>query len=127
VGETKARMREHDQTRDPNDMPPLRLVRTRLDDAPTDIEAQKYRMAAGAEHHEEDDGYKSIIEAARELHLAEEERYERFSIKGDLSQFEEDIDDDDDLADFSLKSDTDLSEFNETNIYGDESFMDHLS
>lgn len=76
VGATKARMREHDHTLDPNDLPPLRLVRTRLDDAPTDIEEQKYRMAVGAEDFGGGEEFPSIIEAARDLCLADDRQDE---------------------------------------------------
>lgn len=65
VAETKARMHEHDRTRDPNDMPSLRLVTTRIDDAPTDIEEQIHRKAVGAEDFDPDD-CGSLIEAINE-------------------------------------------------------------
>lgn len=65
VGETKARMAEFDRTRDPNDTPPLRLVHTRLEDAPKDIEAQQQRKAAGAELMN-DNEYGSLIDAIKD-------------------------------------------------------------
>lgn len=73
IGETKARIQEHDRTRDPADIPPLRLVQTPLDRAPDDIEDQRLRKAAGAEHYEDEEEYGSFIDAAKEIHLAEEQ------------------------------------------------------
>jgi transposase InsO family protein len=129
IGETKAQITEFDRTRDPSDIPNLRLVQTPLDHAPDDIESQRMRKAAGAEHHEEDDGYKSIITAARELHLAEEQDEDLggYSFKAERNPFAEVDDDDDELEGYSFNKDTDLSEFNESNIFSDESFMDHLT
>lgn len=49
VGETKARMREHDRTRDPNDMPNLRVVGTPLDGQADQVARAELRHAAGAE------------------------------------------------------------------------------
>ncbi|MGV6813703.1 MAG: hypothetical protein ACWA5W_01695, partial [Phycisphaerales bacterium] len=66
VEETKARMVEFNRDRDPNDMPAMRLVHTRLDDAPTDIEEQQHRMAAGAETLDPEEGYGSLIDAITE-------------------------------------------------------------
>lgn len=62
VAETKSRMAEFDSTRDPNDMPSLRLVHTRIDNAPTDIEEQQQRVAVGAESYDPNE-FGSLIDA----------------------------------------------------------------
>lgn len=49
IGETKARMREHDRTRDPNDLPNLRVVGTPLDGQADQVAKAEQRKAAGAE------------------------------------------------------------------------------
>jgi transposase InsO family protein len=50
VGETKARMREHDRTRDPNDLPNLRVVGTPLDGQADQVARAEQRKAAGCEY-----------------------------------------------------------------------------
>lgn len=52
VGETKARIKAHDRTRDPNDIPALRIVGTRLEGQADEVERAEQRKAAGSEHDE---------------------------------------------------------------------------
>lgn len=67
VGETKARIKEHDRTRDPNDVPNLRVVRTPLDGQAEQVAKAEQRMAAGAEHDRIPEG-PSLIDAVAWLH-----------------------------------------------------------
>lgn len=49
IAETKAQLADYDRTRDPNDQPNLRLVRTNIQTTPEEVESQQQRKAAGAE------------------------------------------------------------------------------
>lgn len=120
VAETQARLEAERRDRDPNDTPPLRLVRTRLDDAPDDIEENKHRKAAGAEHYEDPDDCGSIIDAARDLHLDEESDFTAASLISSELDIEQD-----EFAGGSLCDHGDLDIETEA-IDSDLRIMDHL-
>lgn len=50
IGETKARIREHDRTKDPRDVPNLRVVGTPLDGQAEAVARAEHRKAAGSEY-----------------------------------------------------------------------------
>jgi len=120
VAETQAKLEAERKGRDPHDAPQLRLVRTRLDDAPDDIQEQKHRKAAGAEHYEDPENCGSIIEAARDQHLSEEAEFASSSlISADLDV------EHDEFATGSL-TDAEGFGFDTEEIDPDLRIMDHL-
>lgn len=121
VAETKARMVEDDRTRDPNDLPPLRLAHTRVDDAPSDIEEQQHRKAVGAEMVDPDE-FGSIIDAVRDLHLQDEIGFVDSSTIESIDQIECDGEE------FSPESFIDIAnqEFDNDLHDADLRIMDHL-
>lgn len=80
IGQTKARMREHDRTRDPRDMPNLRVVGTPLDGQADQIARAEQRKAAGAEH----DPMPSLIDAVAWLHTGPQDAQHRAGGHTDL-------------------------------------------
>jgi transposase InsO family protein len=64
VGREKARIREHDRTKDPRDLPNLRVVGTALDGQAEQVAKAEQRMAAGAEHVTQ--SRMSLLDAIRE-------------------------------------------------------------
>ena len=122
VGETKARLFEHDRTRDPKDMPPLRLVHTRIDDAPDDIESHKLRTAVGAEQFMDPDECGSIIEAARDLHQQDEAEF----VSASLTEFRDEHAGGDEFAEGGLAHNFDLDIDTDDGHGDDLRIMDHL-
>lgn len=81
IGKEKARACEHDRTRDPNDLPNLRMVGTPLDGQADQVAKAEQRKAAGAEH----DPMPNLVDAVAWLHNASADRSEPQGMGADLS------------------------------------------
>lgn len=127
IGETKARQAEFDRTRDPNDMPNLRLVRPRIDADPDDIQKQQQRKAVGAEDFVAPEERCSIIDAARDLYLAQDDGDETFEHRSIIDANLDGLGDIEQLDDLSQSRPTDFTELGHDDQFEPSRIMDHLT